>query len=287
MTNEQKIVACVDQSEFARCVTDYAAWAAKRINAPLELLHIIDRHPETSSSDDHSGAIGFNAQENLLSRLSDEDEARSKAAREQGRLFLNELRQQAVAAGAPSVDVRQRLGELEETLVEQQEGVRLFVIGRRGKSALSTQRDLGRNVERVVRALHRPILTTTDSFKTPERILIAFDGGITTRRGIERIATSPLFAGMPIHILMSGKPKTDAAKQLEWATDRLKSAGFKPTSELLPGDAESVIAQAVLDRKIDILVMGAYNHSPLRSALFGSKTSDLLRASKSPTLLLR
>ncbi|RLA11155.1 MAG: universal stress protein [Gammaproteobacteria bacterium] len=287
MTNEQKIVACVDQSEFARCVTDYAAWAARRINAPLELLHIIDRHPETSSSDDHSGAIGFNAQENLLSQLSDEDEARSKAAREQGRIFLNELRQHAVTSGAPSVDVRQRLGELEETLVEQQQGVRLFVIGRQGQSAESSHRDLGRNVERVVRALHRPILTTTDSFKTPERILVAFDGGITTRRGIERIATSPLLAGLAIHILMSGKPKADATKQLEWAADRLKSAGFEPTTELLPGDAESVISQAVDDRQIDILVMGAYNHSPLRSALFGSKTSDLLRASKSPTLLLR
>jgi nucleotide-binding universal stress UspA family protein len=33
--------------------------------------------------------------------------------------------------------------------------------------------------------------------------------------------------------------------------------------------------------------MGAYAHSPLRSLLFGSKTSDLLRAAKIPTLLLR
>ncbi len=287
MTNEHKVLACVDHSKLADYVTDYAAWAARQLNAPLELLHVIDRHPETSNSDDHSGAIGFNAQENLLSRLSEEDEARSKAAREQGRIFLNELRQRAVAAGAQLVDVRQRHGELESTLVEQQESVRLFVLGRRGRSAESTQRDLGRNVERVVRALHRPILTTTDSFHIPKRIMVAFDGGITTRRGIERIATSPMFVGMPIHILMSGKPSSDAEKQLEWAANRLKSAGFEPTTALIPGDAERVIAEAVEAQQIDILVMGAYHHSPLRSALFGSKTSDLLRASKSPTLLLR
>ncbi|MEL0081566.1 MAG: universal stress protein, partial [Gammaproteobacteria bacterium] len=135
--------------------------------------------------------------------------------------------------------------------------------------------------------LHRPILTTTDDYKIPERILVAFDGGITTRRGIERIATSPLFAGMPIHILMSGKPGGDANKQLEWASTRLRAAGFEPTTALVPGDAERIIADAVVEMQIDILVMGAYNHSPLRSALFGSKTSDLLRSSKSPTLLLR
>jgi hypothetical protein len=33
--------------------------------------------------------------------------------------------------------------------------VQLIVLGRRGESAETTQRDLGRNVERVVRALHR------------------------------------------------------------------------------------------------------------------------------------
>ena len=33
--------------------------------------------------------------------------------------------------------------------------------------------------------------------------------------------------------------------------------------------------------------MGAYGHSPLRSLIFGSKTSDLLRSATLPTLLLR
>jgi hypothetical protein len=56
------------------------------------------------------------------------------------------------------VDIRQRYGELEETLVEQEEGVRCSYSAAAAQSAETTQRDLGRNVERVVRALHRPIL---------------------------------------------------------------------------------------------------------------------------------
>ncbi len=43
----------------------------------------------------------------------------------------------------------------------------------------------------------------------------------------------------------------------------------------------------VQEQGIDMLIMGAYSHSPLRSLLFGSKTSDLLRSAKIPTLLLR
>lgn len=287
MKNENKVLACVDQSRFAEHVADYAAWAARRMNAPLELLHILDRHPETASSRDHSGAIGIGAQEQLLSTLSDEDELRSKAAREQGRIFLNRLRERAKAAGVDSPDVRQRHGNLVETLAEQEGEVRLFVLGRRGESAEHTQRDLGRNVERVVRSLHKPILTITEGFTEPNRVMIAFDGGIVTRRGVEMVAASPLFKGLPIHLLMSGKKSREAPRQLEWARKTLEAADLHAPASLIHGDAESVIAKAVQDQDIDILVMGAYSHSPLRSLFLGSKTSDLLRSARIPTLLLR
>ena len=287
MKNENTVLACVDQSHFADYVADYAAWAACRMAAPLEFLHVIDRHPEIATGDDHSGAIGFDAQEVLLHQLSDEDECRSKAIRERGRIFLNDLRERAIVAGVSAPDVRQRYGVLEETLVEQEKDVRLFVFGRRGVSAEATQRDLGRNVERVVRALHKPILAVTDSFTEPRRVMIAFDGGIVTRRGVEMVAASPLFRGLPVHLLMSGKESQQASKQLEWAKSTLEAANFDIFPSLIPGDAESVIAKAIREQEIDMLIMGAYSHSPLRSLLFGSKTSDLLRSAKVPTLLLR
>ena len=131
MSTTHRVIACVDQSAFAESVTDHAAWAAMRLDAPLELLHVIDRHPETATSSDRSGAIGPNAQEDLLSQLSREDEARVRAAREQGRLFLDRLRERALIAGVAVVDVRQRLGHLYETLHDLQAGARLFVFGRR------------------------------------------------------------------------------------------------------------------------------------------------------------
>lgn len=287
MNMDNKVLACVDQSPCAEHVTDYAAWAARRMNAPLELLHIIDRHPEIGTGDDHSGSIGFNAQEVLLTELADRDAQRVRDERDQCREFLYALRERASAAGVQRTDMRQRHGELESTLVEQENDVRLFVLGRRGESAETTHRDLGRNVERVVRALHKPILTVTESFKEPRRVMIAFDGGIVTRRGVEMVASSPLFRGLPIHLLMSGKESLDAPKQMEWAKTTLETAGFEVNISLIPGDAERIISSTVREQDIDMLIIGAYAHSPLRSLLFGSKTSDLLRSSKIPTLLLR
>jgi nucleotide-binding universal stress UspA family protein len=287
MNPENKILACVDRSPCADHVTDCAAWAARRMDAPLELLHVIERHPEIGSGRDHSGSIGVNSQEALLTELSEQDAAFTRNAREQGRVFLNRLRGRAIAAGAPQVDVRQRHGGLEETLAEQEDAVSLIVLGRRGESAATAQRDLGRNVERVVRALHRPILSVTDSFREPKRVLIAFDGSGTTRRGIELVARSPLFAGVPIHLLMSGKERPDGPKDIEWARRALEGGGHEVHAAIVPGDPEQVIARHVAEDGIDLLVMGAYGHSPLRSLLFGSKTSDLLRIASIPTLLLR
>ncbi len=287
MNLDNKVLACVDQSPYADHVTDYAAWAARRMDAPLELLHVIDRHPEIGNSDDHSGALTPNAQEHLLDQLSSDDAVRTKAAREQGRIFLNRLRERALAADVVQVDVRQRHGHLDETLQDQQSGVRLFVLGRRGESAANAPLELGSNVERVARALQRPILTVTEGFCEPQRILIAFDGSAVTRRGIEMVAGSPLFRGLPLQLLMSGKARHDGARQMAWATDTLLAAGFEVQGDIAPGDAEVVVAQAVQDRDIDLLIMGAYTHSPWRTLLRGSKTADLLRSATIPTLLLR
>ncbi|MFN3988344.1 MAG: universal stress protein [Rhodocyclaceae bacterium] len=138
-----------------------------------------------------------------------------------------------------------------------------------------------------MRALHRPILTVTEGFKDPQRVMIAFDGGTVTRKGVEMVAGSPLFRGLQIYLLMSGKESLDAPKQLEWAKTTLEVAGFDVSASLIPGDAESIIAKTVKAQSIDMLIMGAFGHSPLRSLLFGSKTTELLRSSTIPTLLLR
>lgn len=55
-----------------------------------------------------------------------------------------------------------------------------------------TRAKLGSHVEHMVRALHKPILAVTQVFKMPERIMIAFDGGTVTRRGVQMVASSPL-----------------------------------------------------------------------------------------------
>lgn len=288
MNLDTKVLACVDQSPYADTVTDAAVWAALRLGASLELLHVIDRELQSSQSRDHSGAIGVNAQESLLNQLAEDEASMAIKHREQGRSFLNRLRLRAQAAGFAEPDMRQRHGSLVETLTEQHDSVRMVVMGRRGESSSTTLRDLGRNVERVVRAMDRPILTVTDSFTSPRHVLIAFDGGSAARNGVEMVASSPLFKGIACDLMMVGKDgNREASKQLQAAQSKLTASGIDAHCYQVMGDPESAIATTIKEQNIDFLIMGAYTHSPLRSLFFGSHTSELLRASKVPTLLMR
>ena len=101
------------------------------------------------------------------------------------------------------------------------------------------------------------------------------------------IAGSPLLKGLPIHLLMAGKPQVQGPKQIKEARNVLEAVGFQVSMEVHLGDPKTVIAEAVKSQQCDLLVMGAYRHSPWRSLFVGSKTTVLLRSAALSTLLLR
>ncbi len=282
-----KVLACIDDSIYAHSVCDHAAWAAAQLQLPLELLHVINRHPERASAADLSGNIGLGAQEALLEQLAELDEQRSKLAQERGRLLLEEVKQRAHAAGQAAVETRQRHGTLVETLTDLEPETRLFVIGKCGRSADKARPHLGANLERAARAVHRPLLVAGYDFKPIQSALIAFDGSATTLKGIETIAASPLLRGILLHILMVADDSEERHEQLDAARQLLTTAGFRVESVLQSGDADQLIPAYAAEHGLDLLVMGAYGHSRIRQFIVGSTTTILLRTFDGPMLLLR
>ena len=284
---ERKIIACVDRSPYSLAVADCASWVARQINAPVEFLHAIDRHLEQGSGEDHSGAIGVDAQENLLNKLLSSDREKTKKAREQGRIFLNELREHALGKGVERADSRLRHGPLVDCLLELQDSTRIAVIGRRGETAVASKRDIGRTFEAAVRALNKPVLGVHEAFKVPERFLFAFDGSSVSKRGVETVLQSKLFAGLKGTLLMCGEKSGSGIKLLEEAAQTLTDSGIATEFSHVQGDVVTQMVKGLEIHQADMLVMGAYTHSPLRKLIFGSKTEDMLRATKVPALLLR
>lgn len=134
MDNDKHILTCVGRSTRADYVADYAAWASRRLAAPLEFRHMIGRHAGAEPAEDRRGAIGVNAQDHLLSKLTADDGRSARLLREQAREHLHCLRMRALASGAGRVDGRLRYGELEQTLAETIGAARMVVIGRHAGS---------------------------------------------------------------------------------------------------------------------------------------------------------
>lgn len=282
----KKVIACIDDSRYAEAICDCAAWSALRMSAPLDLLHALNQ-PQGESHKNLSGNIGFNAQEALLIELAELDARRAKLAMEQGKLMLAAAKKYVLAAGLEQVETRQRHGGLISILKELEHETRMLVVGKRGADTASEHGHIGSHLESIIRSLHTPILITQQIFKAPKAIMLAFDGSATTFKGVEMIATSPLFRGLPCHLVMVGKDTPDAQTQVQKAQQILLAAGFDAPTAIVSGEPKVALNDYQQLHNIDLLVMGAYGHSRIRHLFVGSTTTAMIRNTTISLLVLR
>jgi len=279
MTN---VIACIDGSNAASVVCDYAAWASQRLGAPLTLLHVLD-HSRYPVSADFSGNLALGGREHLMEELADLDAKRNRLALEQGKIMLDAACQRAIANGVTEPQQRQRHGDLVDTLAELEGDMRLLVIGKQGEEHDGIGAQVGDNVERVIRALQRPILVTAGEFRAPKTILLAFDGSVTSRKGVGILAGSPLFQGLDCHLVTVGNNN----EGLDAAARQLEQSGHNVHTAILEGEVEPALHQYQQSHSVDLVVMGAYGHSRIREFFVGSTTNKMIREAKVPHLLLR
>jgi nucleotide-binding universal stress UspA family protein len=281
-----KVVACIDDSVYAEAVCDYAAWTASRMNTQLSLLHVLDK-TESTTARNLSGSLGLGAQENLMQELAELDQQRAKLEMEKGKLMLQAAMLRVEEKDIVDAESRQRHGELVDTLIELEPETRILVVGKRGADTESAHGHIGSHLESIIRALHKPILIAQQSFAPPKKIMVAYDGSATMRKGIQIVAASPLGQGIPHHVVMVGADTDVAREQLREATDIMTKAGFDVTGAIIPGDADTALAEYQERESIDLLVMGAYGHSRIRHLILGSTTTAMIKRTKVSLLVLR
>lgn len=282
------VLAFVDGSRFALSVCDHAAWAALQLEAPVELVHVLERHrSDPAIATDRSGRLGVDTREALLAQLVELDEERNRLAHEAGRHLLAEAASRVRRNGVTAIQQRLLHGELVDTLHDHEREATLAVLGKRGEGEDHAPAHLGTNLERVIRASHRPVLIAAQEYRPIRRFLLAFDGGPSTGRAIDVLVNAPLLRGAEGQLLMVGTGTEAERHKLADGTSRLRASGVAVTSELRPGEPDEVIPERVASGRIDLLVMGAYGHSRLRTLMIGSTTSALLRTTTASMLVVR
>lgn len=283
-----KIIALIDGSVYSQSISDHTAWAASRLGTKdVELVHVLGRRDGPSAPADLSGSFSAGMREELLKELSELDELNAKAAQKRGRLILEEAQGALKAKGIEAIAPKLRHGDLMETVADMEVGADMLVIGKRGEAADFAKMHLGSNLERVVRSSHVPVLIASRAFKPIKRFLIAFDGQRTALKAVDYVARTPLFAGLECHLLTVGDRTPAVERNLDNAKALLKGGNLKVSVDVIPGQPYQVVAKYVEDVGIDLLVMGAYSHSRLRSLFIGSTTTETIRNCLIPALIYR
>jgi nucleotide-binding universal stress UspA family protein len=282
-----KIMALIDGSIYSQGVCDYAVWATAGVPATVGLLHVVGRRGASSATINFSGTLVVDGRDQLLDELASLDEIQGKLTQRRGRILLDQAKEWLVEAGVAEVTASLRNGDLIETVLEFEPDTDLIVIGKRGEAADFAKLHLGSNLERVVRASGKPVLVTARAFQPIKRFLIAFDGGVSSMKAVDHIARNPLYAGLECQILTVGVDTPKARKQLDDAAALLRAGGLDVQSELLSGQPDKVVANRVETGGIDLLVMGAYGHTRIRSLIIGSTTTELIRSCMIPVMLFR
>ena len=281
-----KIIALVDGSIYSASVCEHAAWIAARTGAPVELLHVLGRR-EGAETSDLSGSIRLGARTALLEELAALDAQRAKLVANRGRAILEDALALVEAAGVTEISVRLRHGDLVETVGEVEKDARVILIGKRGEAADFAKGHLGSNLERIVRACHKPVVVAARAFRPIEKVLLAYDGGISAMKAVDHIARSPVFAGLKVHVVTVGTATAEVRKGLEDARALLAAAGLAVETEVIAGQPETALGKLVDEAGFDMVVMGAYGHSRIRSLIIGSTTTAMIRSCKVPVVLLR
>lgn len=281
-----KILALVDGSIYSESVCHHSAWIAGRLNADVELLHVLGRR-ETAPAADLSGSLRLGARTALMEELAALDAQRAKLSQSRGRAILDDAARILEADRVGQVRTHLRKGDLLDAVALFEEGLRGIVIGKRGEAADFASGHLGSNLERIARASKVPVFVASRSFKPIERVLVGYDDSNSAKVAIERMATSPVFAGLDLTLLHVGEDSSDMRTRMDAAAVRLREAGLTVQTRVEAGEPDRILERLSHHEGFDLLVMGAYGHSRIRSLIIGSTTTAMVQAVKIPVLLYR
>ena len=284
-----KILLCTDGSSYSQVSYEYTAWLAMCMDVDIEVLYVTDMRKEQAvRSPDFSGSIGVDAYQQLLDKLVTLESDRAKINQKRAKYILQQAENFLSSREIDRLTLSHETGVLVDIFPKFETNADLIILGKRGETANFATEHLGVNMERIVRASHKPCLVTPREFKPVSKVLLAYDGGESCQKALNYLITLPMFKDLEFHIItVANRDRKTALQHLKTAETNATSANFEPTCQLLTGEPEEKMQRYVENHDIDFLIMGAYGHSRIRRLVIGSTTAQILRSSHIPVLLFR
>jgi nucleotide-binding universal stress UspA family protein len=135
-------------------------------------------------------------------------------------------------------------------------------------------------VSAVIRACIRPVMVAGKAFPRDggvRRIMAAFDGSTHAARALAVAAELSRLFGIDCH-LVTISPTREMGEEIQAPAEAfLYHHGVAPKKQIVIGSrASELLCDVAGAAGTDILVMGAYGHSPIREMFFGCTTERVL-----------
>ncbi len=255
---------------------NYAFWLARNKESHIHALTIVDitafEVPMIGSPDGFMPSVvphSFRESQSLIEEM-------NAQCRERLDRFTDQCRLRGIACST-----EMKPGIPYEAICRGAVAHDIVIVSRTGYNpAANTKETIDSLVAPVIRHSVRPVLVAGNDFREESEIrniLVAYDGSSHAARALMVAAELAARPGTNC-TLVAVVPTQEAGREiLDPAEAFLQHHGVSPGKQVeVSTKPSSVIGGLVASGDVDLLIMGAYGHSPIREVFFGSTTERIL-----------
>lgn len=270
-----KILLVLDHSRPGVQAKRYALWMARKYNADMAGLALLDTPWITASQAEPIGVAALKqARDDAIKAYSHDTLTK----------LMTDFKDDCAEAG-----VRCSVQELEgfpaECIERYSNEHDVIVVGRTTDLHFELDDDTDVVVNHVARDNPRPVLIIPgDDLPEENTVIIAYDGRLQSSRALHMAILINMLQGSNIHIVTIDDHAEHAKYHADQAQKMLANHGLNASTHVCAKESSilDVINKKIDELQASMLIMGGYSHSAIRETLFGSNTRDILRNVKIP-----
>ena len=276
----KRILVGIETSAHSRAAQAYAFHLARRFEATLIGLHVIDIVSiEGSLLHDISGSLGLEPYLDFSTKMREVLTARGKALLDE---FAQAARRENIRA-----ETIMDIGVVANQICERAKSADLVMIGHRGLNEHFSTGLLGSTTESVARKSPRPLIVSPVRMSEIRHPLLAYDGSDRAARAMRSAAELATTLSVPLAVITVARDLKLGERTLAQARSYLEPYSIKAEFKLVPGHAHEGIIESIRTFDADLLFIGAYGHSRIIEMVIGSNTEYLLRNAPCPVFMSR
>jgi nucleotide-binding universal stress UspA family protein len=272
----RSILLVLAEAPYDASAKNYAFWLARKEGSRIHALSVIDiaafEVPMMGAPDGFMPSVvtpSFQDSQSLMNDL-------TEIARER----LDQFAAQCASRGIPS-SAEAKTGIPGELVSRAAIAHDIVVVSRSGYShSAGVQNAVDALVAPMIRGSVRPVLVAGSEFREESdicNILVAYDGSAHAARSLLVVAELAARPGANCTLVTVAQSEELGSEILAPAEEFLCHHNITPEKQIIINSKPSdIICGLTASGGVDIVIMGAYGHGPIREVLFGSTTERIL-----------